>query len=118
MTQPFQTLLVTGGCGFIGVNFIRHVLRETSYAGRIVNLDALTYAGNPASLADLAGEAGNRYAFEKADIRNPRQIGHAAVAGAHCVTAGMAVYRDSFRSPYTDMGHEIFGRAWDATPPD
>jgi transaldolase len=53
-----------------------------------------------------------------AAIRNPRQIGHVAVAGAHCVTAGMAVYRDSFRSPYTDMGHEIFGRAWDATPPD
>ena len=53
-----------------------------------------------------------------AAVRNARQIGHAAVAGAHCVTAGMAVYRDSFRNPYTDMGHEVFGRAWDATPPD
>lgn len=50
-----------------------------------------------------------------AAIRNSRQIGLAAIAGAHCVTAGAAVYRDSFRNPYTDMGHEIFGRAWDAT---
>lgn len=53
-----------------------------------------------------------------AAIRSPRQIGHAAIAGAHCVTASGAVYRDSFRNPYTDMGHEIFSRAWDATPPD
>lgn len=51
-------------------------------------------------------------------IRNARQIGEAALAGAHCVTAGGDVYRDSFRNPYTDMGHELFGNAWDATPPD
>ncbi len=51
-------------------------------------------------------------------IRNARQIGEAAVAGAHCVTAAGAVYRESFQNPYTDMGHELFGRAWDSTPPD
>jgi len=53
-----------------------------------------------------------------AAVRSTRQIGLAALAGAHCVTAGGAVFRDSFTSPYTDMGHELFGRAWDATPPD
>ena len=45
-------LLVTGGAGFIGSNFIRHVLTEHA-DDRIVNLDKLTYAGNPANLADL-----------------------------------------------------------------
>ena len=51
-----------------------------------------------------------------AAIRNSRQIGDAAAAGAHCVTASFAVYQDSFRNPYTDLGNEIFGAAWDATP--
>ena len=45
-------LLVTGGAGFIGSNFIRHVLTEHP-DDRVVNLDKLTYAGNPANLADL-----------------------------------------------------------------
>jgi transaldolase len=51
-----------------------------------------------------------------AAVRNSRQIAEAALAGAHCVTASMAVYQDSFRSPYTAMGEEIFRNAWDATP--
>ncbi len=51
-----------------------------------------------------------------AAIRNSRQIGEAAVAGAHCVTAALAVYQDSFRNPYTNMGEEIFQNAWDTTP--
>ena len=50
-----------------------------------------------------------------AAIRNARQIADAAVAGAHCATAGFAVWQESFRNPYTTMGEEIFGQAWDAT---
>lgn len=50
-----------------------------------------------------------------AAVRNSRQIGIAAQDGAHCVTAGIDVWQESFRSPYTDMGHELFGTAWDAT---
>jgi len=50
-----------------------------------------------------------------AAIRNSRQLAIAAQDGAHCATAGMDVWRESFRSPYTDMGHEVFGEAWDAT---
>lgn len=61
-------LLVTGGCGFIGVNFIRYVLRESGFKGRVINVDKLTYAGNPLSLADVAAEAGERYVFVRADI--------------------------------------------------
>lgn len=53
-----------------------------------------------------------------AAIRNTRQIGDVALAGAHCVTAGASVYRESFRNPYTDMGNEIFGEAWDGLEMD
>jgi dTDP-glucose 4,6-dehydratase len=58
-------LLVTGGSGFIGSNFVRHVLAEHP-DDRVVNLDKLTYAGNPANLADL--EHHPRYAFVHGDI--------------------------------------------------
>lgn len=58
-------VLVTGGCGFIGSNFIRDQLSR--YADQsVINLDALTYAGNLENLADLAENS--RYRFEKGDI--------------------------------------------------
>ena len=61
-----MTLLVTGGAGFIGSNYVRYLL-ETS-GDRVVNLDLLTYAGN---LANLAGcEEDDRYRFVRADIRD------------------------------------------------
>ena len=58
-------LLVTGGAGFIGSNFVRHVLREHP-DDRVVNLDKLTYAGNPANLADV--ERDPRYTFVQGDV--------------------------------------------------
>ena len=62
-----MNLLVTGGCGFIGSNFIRQRLLEPgSPLAKLVNLDALTYAGNPANLADLAADP--RYVFAHGDI--------------------------------------------------
>ena len=60
-------LLVTGGAGFIGSNFIRYWLREHD-ADVIVNLDVLTYAGDASSLDDVARECGARYAFVRGDI--------------------------------------------------
>jgi dTDP-glucose 4,6-dehydratase len=58
-------ILVTGGAGFIGSNFVRHVL-TTHPDDSVVNLDKLTYAGNPQNLSDLAGEP--RYRFVQGDI--------------------------------------------------
>lgn len=58
-------LLVTGGCGFIGSNFIRHLL-TTDPTVQIVNFDLLTYAGNLANLADCATHP--NYRFVKGDI--------------------------------------------------
>src|SRR5206468_12988421 len=59
------TLLVTGGCGFIGANFIRWQLATYSDQ-KIVNVDKLTYAGNPENLADVAFDS--RYVFKLGDI--------------------------------------------------
>jgi dTDP-glucose 4,6-dehydratase len=58
------TIVVTGGAGFIGCNFVRRALEETD--DRIVVVDKLTYAGNLESLADVASHP--RYAFVQADI--------------------------------------------------
>lgn len=65
MNGLMSTLLVTGGCGFIGANFIRWQL-ATYPDQKIVNLDKLTYAGNPENLADVANDS--RYVFERGDI--------------------------------------------------
>ncbi|MDX2436514.1 MAG: dTDP-glucose 4,6-dehydratase [Acidobacteriota bacterium] len=66
--QP-QSMLVTGGAGFIGSNFVRHVL-ATDDAVRVINLDALTYAGHLASLEGVLDEHGDRYVFVQSDIRD------------------------------------------------
>jgi dTDP-glucose 4,6-dehydratase len=63
-----KNILVTGGCGFIGTGFIRLLLLDTDFSGRIINVDNLTYAGNPANLADLEKSCAGRYIFHKADI--------------------------------------------------
>jgi len=63
--------LVTGGAGFIGSNLIRHIL-STVEAPEVVNLDALTYAGNLDGLEDLAADA--RYRFVHADVCDPEAV--------------------------------------------
>jgi dTDP-glucose 4,6-dehydratase len=62
-------LLVTGGCGFIGSHFIRHILESRGDAVSVVNLDKLTYAANPANLAEVAHHP--RYRFLRGDIVDP-----------------------------------------------
>ena len=69
MTQADATLLVTGGAGFIGSNFIRHTLAVRP-AWRIVNLDALTYAGNMANFKDLPPAPATRHRFVHGDVRD------------------------------------------------
>lgn len=64
-------ILITGGAGFIGSNFIKMML-EKHLDYRIVNVDALTYAGNLENLSDISNHP--NYIFEKADIRNRKKI--------------------------------------------
>ncbi|GMO53731.1 MAG: dTDP-glucose 4,6-dehydratase [Termitinemataceae bacterium] len=70
--RKLNNILITGGCGFIGCNFIRTLLKKTPlFSGRIINLDALTYAGNAESLKDIYDEyGGKRYFFEHGNICN------------------------------------------------
>ncbi len=79
-----MNILVTGGAGFIGSNFIRQRLTEKgSPITRLVNLDALTYAGNPANLADLASDP--RYVFAHGDIGDNSLVTH--LLAAHQIDA-------------------------------
>lgn len=65
-----MNLLVTGGCGFIGTNFIRLLLGMDKDV-RAVNLDKLTYAGNPVNLRDIEATLPDRYVFVHGDIADP-----------------------------------------------
>ena len=75
-------LVVTGGLGFIGSNFVRMILRDRA-GWSVTNLDLVTYAGNPANLADVARDA--RYRFVKGDIAEPKDVACALEGGADAV---------------------------------
>lgn len=65
--RPIRNLLVTGGAGFIGSAFIRHLLQNVpTFTGRCINVDALTYAGNLDNLVCIADDP--RYIFAQGDI--------------------------------------------------
>lgn len=67
-----NTYLITGGCGFIGSAVCRHLVAE---GHKVVNVDKLTYAGNPESLRSLAGNPA--YVFLRADIADGEAVGRA-----------------------------------------
>jgi dTDP-glucose 4,6-dehydratase len=84
-------VLVTGGMGFIGSNFVRLLLAERP-GWEVWNLDALTYAGNPENLSDVApeAEARGRYRFVRADIADEAQVGDLLDGGAFSALVNFA----------------------------
>lgn len=70
--KAMETMLVTGGAGFIGSNFIKHELRANPHL-KIINFDKLTYAGNLDNLLELRNE--RRYSFVKGDICDKKAVG-------------------------------------------
>jgi dTDP-glucose 4,6-dehydratase len=78
-----STLLVTGGAGFIGSNFVRHVLENTDHS--VTVLDALTYAGNESSLDGLPA---SRFRLVEGSICDPRLVDD--LVGAHDLTVHFA----------------------------
>ena len=100
-------LLVTGGAGFIGSNFIRHVL-ITHPDDTVVNLDKLTYAGNPANLADLAGDP--RYRFVHGDICDAKLVRDVAIGVDAVVNFAAESHVDrSLVEPDAFLRTDVFG---------
>src|SRR3989344_6422325 len=71
IVASMKTILVTGGCGFIGSHFVREFLKKHPDF-KLVNFDKLTYAGNPENLKDVSKN--KRYIFVKGDISNANAV--------------------------------------------
>jgi dTDP-glucose 4,6-dehydratase len=106
-----KTILVTGGAGFIGANFIHSALQNRP-DWRIVNLDALTYAGNLASLAGLPAGHRDRHIFVHGDIRDAgllaRLFGEHAFSGVIHFAAESHVDR-SIQGPQVFVDTNVAG---------
>ena len=84
-------ILVTGGCGFIGSNFVRMVLAERP-DWEVANLDKLTYAGRLENLADVEGDP--RYRFVKGDICDPETVRDAMAGCTVCANFAAETHVD------------------------
>ena len=104
---PNVVILLTGGCGFIGSNLVRVILRDGGQMGqplRVINLDALTYAGNRASLADIENDP--RYLFVHGDIRDSRLV--KSILHEHSVDAVLNLAAESHVDRSIDSPEPFF----------
>ena len=69
-----KKILVTGGCGFIGSNFINYILSGNSSPLKVINLDKQTYAGKGKNLEHMNLTKDNRYKLIKGDIANKKLV--------------------------------------------
>src|SRR3989344_628378 len=99
-------ILVTGGAGFIGSNFVRLLINNSDH--EVVNFDKLTYAGNLNNLRDI--ENNKRYKFIKGDICNPEEIKEAVKDCSVIVNFAAESHVDrSINDPSTFIKTDIFG---------
>ncbi len=107
-----RNLLVTGGCGFIGSNFIRYLVKRNDFSGRIINVDKLTYAGNPENLAGINENYKDRYIFQKVDICDADKLEEAFIKyniDAVCHFAAESHVDRSIKSPGSFIQTNIIG---------
>lgn len=105
-------VLVTGGCGFIGTNFIRYLFERVGFGGVVVNVDKLTYAANPMNLEDIRERYGERYVFYRVDICD--EVALRGVFEAHrvdvvCHLAAESHVDRSIRSPRGFLETNVMG---------
>jgi len=102
-----ETILITGGAGFIGSNFTRHMINK--YSGyKVIVLDALTYAGNRENLADL--ERNSRFSFVMGDIRDRKTVEELARESDYIINFAAETHVDrSIHEAGTFISTDIFG---------
>ncbi len=109
--RTFNTILITGGCGFIGINFIHRLLgKESSFTGKVINLDALTYAANPVPLEVYTSDS--RYHFVKGDICDEdliAQLIHEYEVDAICHFAAESHVDNSITTPQAFIKTNVMG---------
>ena len=102
-----RRVLVTGGLGFIGSNFVRMLLAEEPDA-EVVNLDLMTYAGNPRNLEDLADSP--RYRFVRGDIRDAERVAELVADRDWIVNFAAETHVDrSTKEPGTFIQTNVYG---------
>jgi len=102
-----STYLITGGCGFIGSNFILRLLRQREDAN-VINLDKLTYAGNQDNLRDIAGDP--RYRFVQGDITDAALVGELMEGADRVVNFAAETHVDrSLIEPGAFIQTDVFG---------
>jgi dTDP-glucose 4,6-dehydratase len=109
MSRSFKRLLVAGGAGFIGSNFVRHIRRTKPHV-EIVVLDKLTYAGNPANLAEFEGSPG--YRFVEGDICDRTLVDELAATVDVIVNFAAETHVDrSLLEPFSFVNTDVLGTA-------
>jgi dTDP-glucose 4,6-dehydratase len=109
MSRSFRRLLIAGGAGFIGSNFVRHIRRTKPHV-EIVVLDKLTYAGNPANLADFEGSPG--YRFVEGDICDRSLVDELAASVDVIVNFAAETHVDrSLLEPFSFVNTDVLGTA-------
>lgn len=106
------TILVTGGCGFIGTNFVRFLLEDACFEGKVVNVDKLTYAANPRNLEDLSQRFPDRYTFYRVDICHEEALSRvfeSHAIDAICHLAAESHVDRSIRSPRAFLDTNVMG---------
>ena len=102
-----STYLITGGCGFIGSNFILRLLRQRQDAS-VINLDKLTYAGNQDNLRDIAGDP--RYRFVQGDITDAALVGELMKGADFVVNFAAETHVDrSLMAPGAFIQTDVYG---------